>query len=294
MRFVIFARAARQRSLLLLLVLLGCADEPTSTGQAAGDAGNVGDVEAALARALAPPEPVTNPGKLVHVVVALCDNRFQGIVPVPERIGNGDDPANNLYWGAAFGVKTFFLRSPDWTLVTTIPKPRPAILERCIFKHRSKPVYLVADAYRGREIRQSTLDFLQFAAGRDVEEIELPPGPKLHAGGAADLVAYVGHNGLMDFSLSAPRGTGTASRSAIILACASKPYFTDLLRQTGARPLLWTTSLMAPEAYVLKSALDGWILGEDGQAVRKRAAEAYNQYQKCGMAGASRLFATGW
>jgi hypothetical protein len=276
------------RSLLLLLALLGCSGEPASTGQ------NAGGVDAALARALAPAEPVTNPGKLVHVVVALCDNRFQGIVPVPERIGNGDDPANNLYWGAAFGVKTFFLRSPDWTLVSTMTKPKPAILERCVFKHRSKPVYLIADAYRGREIRQTTLDFLQFAAGRDIEEIEIPPGPRLHAGGAADLVAYVGHNGLMDFSLPAPSGTGRSGRNAIILACASKPYFADLLRRTGARPLLWTTNLMAPEAYVLKSALDGWILGEDGEAVRKRAAEAYNQYQKCGMAGASRLFATGW
>ena len=40
---------------------------------------------------------VQNPGRVVHVIVALCDNRYQGIVPVPERIGNGDDPRNNLY-----------------------------------------------------------------------------------------------------------------------------------------------------------------------------------------------------
>jgi hypothetical protein len=285
MDFLMGAPKAGSRALLLLLVLIGCADEPASIDPASADA--------ALARALAP-EPITNPGKLVHVVVALCDNRFQGIIPVPERIGNGDDPANNLYWGAAFGVKTFFQKSPDWTLVSTTPKPRPAILERCIFKHRSEPVYLIADAYRGREIRQTTIDFLQFAACRDIEEIEIASGPKLHAGGAADLLAYVGHNGLMDFSLSAPNGTGTGSRSTVILACASKPYFTDLLRQTGANPLLWTTNLMAPEAYVLKSALDGWILGEGGEAVRKRAAEAYSRYQKCGLSSASRLFATGW
>ena len=51
---------------------------------------------------------------------------------------------------------------------------------------------------------------------------------------------------------------------------------------------------MAPEAYVLKAAVDGWILGEDGAKVRQRAAEAYNKYQKCGMKGALRLFVTGW
>lgn len=41
----------------------------------------------------------------VHVFVALADNR-QGIAPVPARIGNGQDPANNLYWGARYGIKT--------------------------------------------------------------------------------------------------------------------------------------------------------------------------------------------
>jgi hypothetical protein len=29
---------------------------------------------------------------------------------------------------------------------------------------------------------------------------------------------------------------------------------------------------MAPEAYTLKAALDGWIAGEDDEAIRQRAA----------------------
>lgn len=32
--------------------------------------------------------------KTIHVYVALCDNVYQGIVPVPKAIGNGDDPRN--------------------------------------------------------------------------------------------------------------------------------------------------------------------------------------------------------
>ena len=40
--------------------------------------------------------------RTIHVFVALCDNEHQGIVPVPEKIGNGKDPANNLYWGAGY------------------------------------------------------------------------------------------------------------------------------------------------------------------------------------------------
>ena len=53
-------------------------------------------------------------------------------------------------------------------------------------------------------------------------------------------------------------------------------------------------NLMAPEAYTLKAALDGWIGNENGEQVRERAAVAYDKYQKCGMRGARRLFATGW
>ncbi len=33
----------------------------------------------------------------LHVIVALVDNASQGIVPVPVKIGNGDDAFNNLY-----------------------------------------------------------------------------------------------------------------------------------------------------------------------------------------------------
>ncbi len=38
--------------------------------------------------------------KTIHVLVALCDNTYQGIVPVPEKIGNGQNPDQNLYWGS--------------------------------------------------------------------------------------------------------------------------------------------------------------------------------------------------
>jgi hypothetical protein len=51
---------------------------------------------------------------------------------------------------------------------------------------------------------------------------------------------------------------------------------------------------MAAEAYTLKDALDGWILGESNAQIRERAALAYDRYQKCGLKGARRLFFSGW
>lgn len=74
----------------------------------------------------------------------------------------------------------------------------------------------------------------------------------------AELVVYVGHDGLMDFPLAIDFARrSSASHSAIILACASRSYFLDLFRASGATPLLWTTGLMAPEAYTLKAAVTG-------------------------------------
>jgi hypothetical protein len=49
---------------------------------------------------------------------------------------------------------------------------------------------------------------------------------------------------------------------------------------------------MAPEAYTLKAALNGWIANEDDEAIRHCAARAYDKYQKCGARAALRLFTT--
>ena len=236
--------------------------------------------------------------RVVHVFVALADNQHQGIVPVPAALGNGDDPARNLYWGAAFGVRTYFRKSADWTEVALVKSPRSAILERSIFRDRRGRTLLVADAYRGSEIRQAVTDFFRAAAGTQEREplyAGLVAGDTLTVPSDAALVAYVGHDGLMDFPLTMDfTGHRSANRSAIILACASRSFFKDLLTQSGATPLLWTTGLMAPEAYTLKAALDGWMDGDSTEEIRKRAAAAYSQYQRCSNAAALRLFSSDW
>jgi hypothetical protein len=51
---------------------------------------------------------------------------------------------------------------------------------------------------------------------------------------------------------------------------------------------------MAPEAYTLKSALDGWVRGESAAQIRERAAAAYSKYQHCSLAAAKRLLVSGF
>ena len=237
---------------------------------------------------------------VIHSFVALCDNVHQGIVPVSPTLGNGDDAPRNLYWGAAFGVKTFFSKSRDWRVVSCQSGPDDGqyIIERCVFKRRDREAFLVADAYRGSEIKRATQTFLQAASGYAGDTLSVSVDGKdysLHLYGSASLVSYSGHDGLMDFQLTTPpKKQDDEPRAAIILACASKGYFSEILRGTGARPLLWTTNLMAPEAYILAAAIEGWLQKETDEQIRLRAAKAYNQYQHCGERSANTLFATGW
>ncbi len=232
--------------------------------------------------------------RTIHVFVALCDNVHQGIVPVPEKIGNGKNPKSNLYWGAGYGVKSFFhLKTSDWKLVGTFPAENPHILERVVFKHATKDVYLLADAYDGEQIKACIQDFLKAANGQEVQQLQAD-GKQLNFGGGAQLVSYIGHDGLMEFNADVSYTTNTKKIDAIILACYSKNYFQEEIRRAGANPVLWTTHLMAPEAYTLKSAIDGWLNGETGAQIDERAAQTYNTYQHCGIKGARNLFTTGF
>lgn len=235
---------------------------------------------------------------VVHVFVALADNQHQGIVPVPAKLGNGRDPANNLYWGAAFGVKSFFKASSNWRLVHCTTRSDAAVLERCIFYHRDPKAVLIADAYDGARIREAVSDFISSCAGLHQESLSFTLEDEkvtLAIAGGADLLAYVGHDAFMDFQIPRVQGKiGPHKRQFVVLACASKSYFVPYLRDSKSDPLLWTTGLMAPEAYTLKAVLDGWLHSETDEAIRQRAAAAYNKYQKCGLLAAQHLFAAGW
>ncbi len=232
--------------------------------------------------------------KTIHVLVALCDNKYQGIVPVPEKIGNGQDPDQNLYWGAGYGVRTYFTKSKEWKLLKS-EKKDSIRMERLIFQNAAdKNYYLVADAYDGQYIKNCTKDFLYSSSGQMKDAIAIN-NTKIGVYGNAQLVSYIGHDGLMDFQLSESfKNTDGKTRDCIILACYSKRFFSPLLRDAQANPLVWTSHLMATEAYILHDALTGYIRNESAEQIRSRAALAYSKYQKCSVKAARNLLVTGW
>ena len=278
-------------SALLLLMLAACIAAGCDNGRS---------VSAAPA---AEEKPTTSPEKprafrVVHVFVPLCDNKHQGIVPVPTALGNGQDPRNNLYWGAMYGTKTFFKRSPHWKLISkaVIPKQQH-VLESCLFKSRklAKPVYVVMMAYDGRHMKAALSDFFEAAAGRMALAVSDESGKKsisLDAGGGSDLVCFVGHNGLMDMEVkpAKARGGSRLPESAVVLACRSNSFFSPRLRRLKCTPLITTSGLMAPEAYTLDAIIRSWAIGDKPKVTRDKAAAAYAKYQKCRLNAAKRLF----
>ena len=238
-----------------------------------------------------------------HVIVALCDNEHQGIVRVPKALGNGQEPRTNLYWGARYGLRTYFRRDAGWRPVRCDSRPPDGVLERLVLRRQverpgnAATVYVVADAWDGRRIRDAIERFLRMAGGHDAETCMVRLDDRtveFRAGGAAHVVAYVGHNGLMDFAAPPRRPPAGAApaRSTVVLACKSQSYFDGLLQGAGAHRLLLTTGLMAPEAYTLDAAITRWFRGGSPADVHEAAARAYHRYQRCGLGAARRLFAT--
>lgn len=208
--------------------------------------------------------------KTVHIVVPLCDNIHQRIVPVSWALGNGNKPDSNLYWGAMYGVKGWFKRQPDWQIISESKSEESPVMARMIIKHKTLDLWIVADAYKGSKIKTAVKDFLNYAAGLNPAEIKASE-KTLHIGGDADLIVYAGHNGLMDFDVTAP--AIKSAKPSMVFACLSKQYFLDILGQ----PLLLTTGRMAPESYAIDAAVTAWAKNEN---IKTDAGNAYAKYQK--------------
>ena len=88
----------------------------------------------------------------------------------------------------------------EWKLIEIKKDPAENILERLLFKHKTKNIYLLADAYDGQYIKQTTIDFLLACSGKGLTTIN-NNGKEIPFGGMSDVLAYIGHDGLMDFGL---------------------------------------------------------------------------------------------
>lgn len=231
---------------------------------------------------------------VAHILVPLCDNDNQGIYPVNAKLGNGLNLNTNLYWGARYGMKSYFRLSKSWTLLSSEKNVSDDILERVTFKKNGANVYLVADAYRGDRMKACLKDYFNALAGKLKKSYQTKDSLQLGIHSNADLIVFNGHNGLMDEDIDVVYSSDDVIRETAVIGCFSYSYFAEYLADTKTYPLVTTTHLMAPEAYVVEAIVNTWSQLKSGAEVKKAAGSAYNKYQKCGETGAQRLFKTGW
>lgn len=212
--------------------------------------------------------------KQVAVFVALCDNASQGIAPVPAKIGDGNKPADNLYWGCDDGIAACFGASKAWKLVRKETPGDPRILERRVFLHTSGSVEVTAEAWRGSNIGECLQAFEQALVS-----------------GRHDLCAFVGHNGLMDKAIDPPATKASKPCDAMVLCCKSEPYFKSRIEALGAQPVLLTTQFMYPGSFLLRDTLPLWAKGEPTSAIRSAAGTSYARNQKISVQAGTGVFA---
>jgi hypothetical protein len=214
--------------------------------------------------------------KRIAVFVGLCDNETQGIVKVGAKIGDGNKPDDNLYWGCSDGLKAHFKASKRWKLEKSeTATGDERIFERLTFRHVSGDAILVAEAWRGSNLKQCYIAFEQALVS-----------------GKQDMVAFIGHNVLMDTAIEPPAAKAAGKTDAVVLCCMSDTYFDTRLKNAGARPVLLTMQYMYPGSFILHDALEPWLAGKDRNALRDAAGAAYARNQRIKIGAAKGVFAT--
>lgn len=214
--------------------------------------------------------------------MSLADNANQGIVPIKANLGNGQNPKNNLYWGALYGAKTHFKGLEDWS-VKSLKNEKVEILDAFSLRHTAhKSSEISFEAWDGAKQKRAVKAY--FTELRNAESQN-------------DLVCFVGHNALMDLfvaNVPAPSGIKNANlercRKGSVIACRSASYFEPHHKGLGVDSYVMTKGLMAPEAYVLEGILSAWLNGHSAKKARAEAAAKYAEYQKIPLRNANWLF----
>jgi hypothetical protein len=209
------------------------------------------------------------------------------------RLGDGDNPASNLYWSTTPGFGAWFKRrGGGWKkLVDQAAGDTydPDVLAQVVYRRTIRtprawrergaperyPLYLVVAGWRGSAIDRALAAYARELSGQGARTIALGDGTTIDAGGAAQLVVYSGHNRLMDvdhFDWPAPaeRPIGT-----IAIACLTQDYMADDVPAPTRVPLLMTRDFLFANAAPVEGAVLAFARGGDYRAIRRAAAAAY-------------------
>lgn len=274
------------RVALLALVLLGA-----HRAHADGPEDWLAALYARVAADLAQGQPL-----VVQVHVALCDNT---VLRCGNRgLGDGESVTTNLYWATRGGLRGWFGRpGSPWTLVGLERQPRADVLERAVYRRRvaappawrgrGRPavfdVVVVAEGWRGRAIDRAVEAYVADLASPAARPVRLRDGTVVAGGGAAHVVAYVGHNRWMDRPdfrwESLARAPAGRPKGTIAIACHTLAYLGRPVPAPGRVPLALTADFLFAGSHALEGAVNAVAAGASYAAIRAGITRGYAEGQ---------------
>lgn len=233
---------------------------------------------------------------VVEVHVPLCDNT---IIPCGNaKLGDGDNPDTNLYWATTPGFGSWFARKRSgWKRVLrqragetgdvdvlAVHVYRRTIATPAAWRTRGAParleIDLVIHGWRGTAIDRALAAYAADVSGQGARVLTLADGSSLAAGGAAQIIAWVGHNRLMDVEPFRWPAPATATKGTIAIACHTAAYMEETVPAATRVPLLMTRDFLFANAAPLEAAVLAFASGGSYAKIRMDAAGAYAGVQK--------------
>ena len=217
---------------------------------------------------------------VVEVHVPLCQD---GITACGNaKLGDGDTPSTNLYWATTPGFGKWFVRKGSgWKHVSaeTEDTGDKDVLERhryrrtiqtpAAWRKRGAPktfeLELVIRAWRGSAIDRALAAYAADVSGNGTD---------------AQLVAFVGHNRLMDLDEYKWPAAGKQVKGAIAIACHTATYMKKQVSAETRVPLLMTNDFLFSNAAPLEAAVLAFARGGGYAEIRREAATAYAGVRK--------------
>lgn len=228
---------------------------------------------------------------VVEVHVPLCEQTI--IACGNARLGNGDNPQTNLYWSTTPGFGSWFARrGSGWKRVLRQQAGETGdkdILELLVYRRsvttpapwrkRGAPatfeIDLVVRAWRGTAIDRALAAYAADLSGGAAHTLTLADQTTLEVGGAAQIVAWVGHNRLMDLAPYTWPAPGASTKGAIAIACHTAAYMEDNVPSSTRVPLLMTRDFLFANAAPLEATVLAFATGGSYGKIRIDAATAY-------------------
>jgi len=242
---------------------------------------------------------------VITVHVALCSNL--SIWCGSKKLGNGDKPRTNLYWGGASGLTAWFrYRRKGYNQVFRDGGDGKVIVDRVVYRRRvrwiskrwkrfgvTKPfdIYLVGLAYRGRHIGKAVGALIRQTATGAGSTLKLKLNTKegktkkemtLAIGGRGHLVGYAGHNHLMDVwgLWKWPKVTRKRPVGYFALACMSAQYLAPRLTHKLTHAVLLTRVFMYPGAFTIDGLIRALSFAKRQRAVFRKGCAYYARHSK--------------